>query len=119
MAIITRTLLSGIVLGALAVNTGHVVAQPARPPNIVIILADDLGYGDLGAFGAPNIRTPHLDAMAAQGQKWTNFYVQPVCSPSRAALLTGRLPVRSGMFATTGRQASSATTRRRVCRSRK
>ena len=102
MAIITRTLLSGLVLGALAVTTGPVVAQPARPPNIVIILADDLGYGDLGAFGAPNIRTPRLDAMAAQGQKWTNFYVQPVCSPSRAALLTGRLPVRSGMFATPG-----------------
>jgi arylsulfatase A len=105
MAIVTRTVLIGIVLGALAVSTGHVSAQPARPPNIVIILADDLGYGDLGAFGAPNIRTPHLDAMAAQGQKWTNFYVQPVCSPSRAALLTGRLPVRSGMFATPGRRA--------------
>src|SRR5262252_8138279 len=68
------------------------------PPNIVIILADDLGYGDLGSFGSPNIRTPRLDAMAAEGQKWTNFYVQPVCSPSRAALLTGRLPIRSGMY---------------------
>ena len=55
-----------------------------------------------GAFGAPNIRTPRLDAMAAEGQKWTSFYVQPVCSPSRAALLTGRLPVRSGMFGTPG-----------------
>src|SRR6266851_6558341 len=98
----TRTLSVGLVLGVLAfVPAGHrLAAQPARPPNIVIILADDLGYGDLGAFGAPNIRTPRLDAMAAQGQKWTNFYVQPVCSPSRAALLTGRLPIRSGMFAT-------------------
>ena len=74
------------------------LAQPAAPPNIVIILADDLGYGDLGSFGSPSIRTPRLDAMAAEGQKWTNFYVQPVCSPSRAALLTGRLPIRSGMY---------------------
>ena len=101
MRIVSRTLLGGLLLSALALaTTNHrVAAQPARPPNIVIILADDLGYGDLGAFGAPNIRTPRLDAMAAQGQKWTNFYVQPVCSPSRAALLTGRLPIRSGMFA--------------------
>jgi uncharacterized sulfatase len=74
--------------------------QPSKKPNIVVIFADDLGYGDLGAFGAPNIRTPHLDAMATEGQKWTNFYVQPVCSPSRAALLTGRLPIRNGMFGT-------------------
>ena len=73
-------------------------AQRSGPPNIVIILADDMGYGDLSSFGSPNIRTPRLDAMAAEGQKWTNFYVQPVCSPSRAALLTGRLPVRAGMF---------------------
>lgn len=73
-------------------------AQNTRPPNIVIILADDLGFGDLGSFGSPNIRTPRLDALAAEGQKWTNFYVQPVCSPSRAALLTGRLPIRSGMY---------------------
>lgn len=76
--------------------------QSSRKPNIVVIFADDLGYGDLGAFGAPNIRTPRLDAMAAEGQKWTNFYVQPVCSPSRAALLTGRLPIRNGMFGTPG-----------------
>ena len=73
-------------------------AQAVPPPNIVIILADDMGYGDLGSFGNPNVRTPRLDAMAAEGQKWTNFYVQPVCSPSRAALLTGRLPIRSGMY---------------------
>jgi arylsulfatase A-like enzyme len=83
---------------ALAIVVVWMRAQGPTPPNIVIILADDLGYGDLGSFGSPNIRTPRLDAMAAEGQKWTNFYVQPVCSPSRAALLTGRLPIRSGMY---------------------
>lgn len=76
-------------------------AAPAtsRPPNIVIIFADDLGYGDLSCYGSPSIRTPHLDNMAREGLRFTDFYVAaPVCSPSRAALLTGRLPVRNGMF---------------------
>ena len=91
-------LLATILLAGLA--SGDVWGQTPRRPNIVIIFADDLGYGDIGAFGAPNIRTPRLDAMAAEGQKWTSFYVQPVCSPSRSALLTGRLPVRNGMFGT-------------------
>ena len=72
-----------------------------RPPNVVVLFADDLGYGDLGVYGNPAIRTPNLDEMAEEGQKWTNFYVgASVCSPSRAALLTGRLPVRSGMYGT-------------------
>ena len=67
-------------------------------PNFIIIFADDMGYGDIGAFGNPTIKTPNLDRMAYQGQKWTNFYVAaPVSTPSRAALLTGRLPVRTGM----------------------
>jgi uncharacterized sulfatase len=82
--------------------TCQVSAQPSggRAPNVVVIFADDLGYGDIGAFGAPTTRTPRLDAMASEGQKWTQFYVQPVCSPSRAALLTGRLPIRNGMYGT-------------------
>lgn len=67
-------------------------------PNVIIIFADDLGYGDLSSYGHPTIRTKNLDQMATEGQKWTNFYVgASVCTPSRAALLTGRLPVRSGM----------------------
>lgn len=70
----------------------------AQPPNIVVIFADDLGYGDLACYGHPTVRTPALDRMAREGQRWTSFYVAAnVCTPSRAALLTGRYPVRSGM----------------------
>jgi arylsulfatase A-like enzyme len=74
------------------------VSPSAEPPNFVVIFCDDLGYGDLGIYGHPTIRTPRIDRMAETGQKWTNFYVgASVCTPSRAALLTGRLPIRSGM----------------------
>jgi arylsulfatase A-like enzyme len=68
-----------------------------RPPNFIIILADDQGYGDLGSYGHPTIRTPNLDRLAAEGQRWTNFYAAHVCTPSRAQLLTGRLAVRTGL----------------------
>lgn len=72
--------------------------QVVSVPNIVVIFADDMGYGDVGVFGHPTIKTPSLDKMSAEGQKWTNFYVAaPVCTPSRAGLLTGRLPIRTGM----------------------
>ncbi|MFM7058065.1 MAG: sulfatase-like hydrolase/transferase, partial [Planctomycetota bacterium] len=70
----------------------------AERPNIVIIYADDLGYGDLGCYGHPSIRTPNLDRMAAEGMRFTEFYsAAEVCTPSRTALLTGRYPIRSGM----------------------
>ena len=72
--------------------------QNNNSPNYIVIFVDDMGYGDLGVYGNPTISTPHLNKMANEGQKWTQFYsAASVCTPSRAALLTGRLPVRSGM----------------------
>lgn len=74
------------------------VRAESVPPNFIVIFCDDLGYGDLGCYGSPTIRTPNLDRMAAEGIRFTDFYVAAeVCSPSRAALLTGRYPIRSGM----------------------
>jgi arylsulfatase A-like enzyme len=70
----------------------------ANKPNTVIVFCDDLGYGDPGCYGHPTIRTPNIDRMAQEGQRWTDFYAAAsVCTPSRAALMTGRLPIRSGM----------------------
>src|SRR5262245_14226928 len=68
-----------------------------RPPNIVLIYADDLGYGDLSCYGS-GISTPYIDQIAREGIRFTHFYsASPVCSPSRAALMTGRYPVRVGI----------------------
>jgi len=69
-------------------------------PNIVFIFTDDLGYGDIGCFGATDIKTPHIDRIANEGIKFTSFLsASPVCSPSRAGLLTGRMPQRMGINA--------------------
>jgi len=74
------------------------LAQRPKLPNIVGIFADDLGSGDLSCYGHPTIRTPHLDRMAAEGVRFTQFYsAASLCSPSRVALMTGRYPVRSGI----------------------
>jgi len=68
-------------------------AGAAPPPNILVILTDDLGFGDLSSQGAGDLRTPHIDSLAATGMRWNNFYAScTVCSPTRAALMTGRFP---------------------------
>ncbi|MES2696628.1 MAG: sulfatase-like hydrolase/transferase, partial [Verrucomicrobiota bacterium] len=80
-----------------AASTTATAATPAKP-NIVLILADDLGYGDVGCYGAKDIKTPHIDSLAAAGTKFTSFYVaQAVCTASRAALMTGSYPNRVSM----------------------
>ena len=72
----------------------------SRPPNIAIVFADDLGTFDLGCFGHPSIRTPHLDAMAREGAILTQWLsAAPICTPSRSSLYTGRLPIRTGLYA--------------------
>lgn len=92
------------VLSVLLVITAALLFSPAARatdpprPNVVILLCDDLGYGDLGCFGHPAIRTPNLDRLAADGMRLTDCYsAMPVCSPSRAGLLTGRVPNRAGI----------------------
>src|SRR5438309_3587874 len=74
-------------------------ARAGEHLNVIVILADDLGWGDLGCYGHPRIRTPHLDAFARQGVRLAQCYAaSAVCSPSRSAILTGRTPHRNGVF---------------------
>jgi len=90
-----------VLLFGLTINyycTQSIEFNESAHTNFIVIFADDLGYGDLGSYGHPSIKTPNLDQMAIEGQRWTNFYAgASVCTPSRAAILTGRLPIRSGM----------------------
>jgi arylsulfatase A-like enzyme len=95
-------LLASCSLFLTAVAFSPLMASPApvanSKPNIVLIFADDMGYGDIGAYGSTKIRTPHIDRLAAEGRRFTSFVVaSSVCSPSRAALLTGSYPKRVSM----------------------
>jgi len=96
-------LLSGMTLAL--IKPARAQAQPAQskaappPPNIVFILMDNLGYGELGVYGSGITRgapTPHIDRLAAEGMRLTNFNVEAQCTPSRSAIMTGRFAIRSG-----------------------
>jgi arylsulfatase A len=83
------------VTALLLAPSASLYAADVPKPNLVIINIDDLGYGDIGPFGSRLNRTPNLDRMAAEGRRLTTFYAAPVCSPSRAALMTGCYPKRA------------------------
>src|ERR1700735_3842916 len=81
-----------------ATPTSALAGKKTERPNIIIILADDLGNGDLACYGHPKFKTPHLDKLAAQGVRLTHFNTPtPYCAPTRASLMTGRYPIRCGM----------------------
>src|SRR5689334_9010089 len=84
---------ASVLSGALAKKTR--AAQPARP-NVLYIMADDMGWGDLSCYGRPDYRTPNMDALAAQGLRFTDAYsASPVCTPTRCGFVTGRYPQRT------------------------
>ncbi|GGZ13633.1 arylsulfatase [Echinicola pacifica] len=88
-----------LILVTVSLFSFHEKKKVSGQPNIVVILCDDLGYGDLSSYGHPVIETPNLDKMASQGMKFSNFYsAAPVCSPSRVGLYTGRSPNRAGVY---------------------
>ncbi len=98
IAILIASLLGFVAAGATVIGLAQNRKDAGRPPNFVIIFADDLGYADIGSFGASGYKTPNLDRMAREGARLTDFYVaQAVCSASRAALLTGSYPNRVGI----------------------
>lgn len=95
LKLILRLLACSLFVILLSCGTRSPGHEKEGPPNVIVIFTDDQGYRDLSCYGAPEIKTPHIDRMAAEGVRFTNFYVgQPVCSASRAALLTGCYPSR-------------------------
>lgn len=90
-----RVFLVALVL-ALAISRGSSAAPPTQP-NIILIITDDQGYGDLGCHGNPHVQTPHIDRLASESVRLTNFHVSPTCAPTRCALMTGRHEFRSGV----------------------
>ena len=91
------TLGKAVLTGLIPISLSVTALAVQTKPNIVHIVADDLGWKDVGFNGCTDIKTPNLDKLAAGGAKFTQFYVQPMCTPTRAALMTGRYPFRYGL----------------------
>ena len=95
-------LVSGLLAGALAAMATVAAAQTTRPPNIVVIMTDDVGWGDLGSYGGGVMRgapTPNLDRLASEGMRFVNYYGQASCTAGRASFITGRIPIRTSLSA--------------------
>ena len=104
-----RAIIAGVVAAAFALPLVAWAQQPAAgaKPNIVLIITDDVGYGDLGSYGAPDVKTPNIDRLAREGTRFTDFYAAPTCSPTRAALISGRYYQRAGIERPFGHSASN------------
>lgn len=117
---ISTVMFSSIVLTCASVAVSRPLAVVAKQPNIILILADDQGYGDFSCHGNPVLRTPNLDRLHREGVRFTDFHVSPTCSPTRCALMTGRHEFRSGVTHTImerERMSLRATTLAQVLRS--
>ena len=91
-----RRFLGGLAAAAVATSTPSLLAAARRKPNIVVILADDLGYGDVSSYGAKDVATPHIDSLARNGLRFTNAHTDAAtCTPSRYAMMTGSEPAAS------------------------
>jgi arylsulfatase len=86
-----------ILKAGVAASAKPLAGAAAKLPNLILIFFDDLGYGDLGCYGHPTIRTPNIDGMAREGMRFTQFYTASLCAPSRGQIMTGRLVVRTGL----------------------
>jgi arylsulfatase A-like enzyme len=89
-----------VALAGCTTTTGGATAGPTRRPNVLLVISDDQGYGDLGCHGNPHLRTPNIDRLHAESTRLTRFYVSPVCAPTRASLMTGRYTYRTGVVDT-------------------
>ena len=103
-----RLMITAVALALVSGSAAVRAQEPQRRPNVVLVVMDDVGYGDYGAYGAPDVRTPNVDRLAREGVRFTDFYAAPNCSPTRAALITGRYQQRVSVEAPLGNASTPA-----------